>query len=454
MTEAINNRLLALPQFIDTVERYLRSLDGITNVVIAYSGGVDSHALLDTCSQLQLVLPQMSFKAVYIDHGLHQDSAHWRLHCEACAAALNIEFESKKVDAVDVNGEGPEQAARRARYAALEAYCGANTVLLTAQHQDDQAETLMLQLLRGAGVKGLASMPVLAPFGLGSIGRPLLDVSQQAVLDYAQARQLNWVEDPSNQELAYDRNFLRQQLIPLIKQRWPAFSQTTARTASHCAEASSILTRYASSLLLDSPDKRLDLSSIIERDDALKRLLLRQWLGGNGVRMPSEKVLYQIVSLVNNVTARSGLVKWANYQVYLYNGFLYLVMQPRAAMLSVKCAWTEEKLSLSGVLGLLVKKELVDGGIAAHYWDDARVSVGSRMGGESLKLAGRTGRKKLKKLFNEAKILPWVRDDVPLIYIDGSLAAVADLWLAEEFIAKQGEESYGIEWLHPELTIR
>lgn len=443
-----------MPQFIDKVECYLRSLDGIASVVIAYSGGVDSHALLDACSRLQPLLQQMSFKAVYIDHGLHQDSVHWRHHCEACAAVLNIEFESKKVDAVDVSGEGPEQAARHARYAALEAYCGENTVLLTAQHQDDQAETLMLQLLRGAGIKGLASMPALASFGLGYIGRPLLEVGQQVILDYAKARQLNWVEDSSNQELVYDRNFLRQQLIPVIKRRWPAFSQTTARTASHCAEASSILTHYASSLLGDSPAKKLDLKCLIGRDDALKRLLLRQWLDANTVRMPSEKVLYQLVRLVSNSAAKSGLVEWANYQVYLYDGCLYLATPSPASKLLLKCTWNEEKFNLPGMSGVLVKSASIGNGLAAHYWDQSRVSVRPRKGGECIKLAGRAGRKKLKKLYNEVKIFPWVRDNVPLIYIDDTLAAVANLWVSEEFIAKPGEGSYGIEWYHPELSIR
>jgi len=443
-----------LQQLIDKVERYLLSVTGITDVIIAYSGGVDSHVLLDVCSKLQSSFDAVSFKAIYINHGLHQDSEQWQLHCQDVSLALSVDFIAESVDASDVNGEGPEQAARHARYAALRVHCSESSLLLTAQHQDDQAETLMLQLLRGAGVKGLASMPKLAPFGRGFIGRPLLELSQQDILDYANLHELSWVEDSSNLELAYDRNFLRQRVIPVIKQRWPAFSKTTSRTASHCAEASSILDDVASSLLTDNDSAEFSVASMAGQTDKVKRLVLRQWLANSGVRMPSEKVLDQLLMLLALTTRKPAFVAWADNQVRLYNGRLYLTPQLCDGLLAKKTTWQAEQVELSGVLGVLAKKRVSSGGIAERYWLESRISVRRRVGGESIQLPGRLGRKKLKKLYNEAKILPWVRNDVPLIYLDDELVAVADLWLDDRYSAQEGERLFCIDWSHAEFRIR
>jgi len=443
-----------LQQLINTVEQYLLSVKDITDVIIAYSGGVDSHVLLHACSTLKASFNAVNFKAIYIDHGLHQDSKKWTVHCQRTSENLGIDFLSEAVNAVDVKGDGPEQAARHARYDALRKHCLENALLLIAQHQDDQAETLMLQLFRGAGVKGLASMPRLAAFGEGYIGRPFLELSQQDILNYAAQCQLNWVEDTSNLELTYDRNFLRQQVIPLIKERWPAFAKTTARTASHCAEASSILNDYASTLLKGNSSADLCVDSIEGQTDKVKRLVLRQWLANNAVRMPSEKILHQLLPLITLTLGKSACVAWAEYQVRLYNGSLYFSEQQSDALPTKDICWQAEQIELPGSLGVLRKKRVMSGGISEHFWLESRLSIRHRVGGESIKLVGSLGRKKLKKLYNEAKIFPWVRGDVPLIYIDDELVAVADLWLDERYLAREGELMYEVEWLHPEFRIQ
>ncbi|MBV1875035.1 MAG: tRNA lysidine(34) synthetase TilS [Cycloclasticus sp.] len=167
---------------VNCVEQHIASIAGIKKVVVAYSGGVDSHVLLHTCAKLKNKLKKLSFSAVYIDHGLHDDSFHWSEHCKRITADLFFSFSSVQVNAKNEQGEGPEQSARRARYEALSSFIDEQTVLLTAQHQDDQAETLMLQLLRGAGVDGLAGMPSLVTFRAGYISRPLLGFSKQHIL--------------------------------------------------------------------------------------------------------------------------------------------------------------------------------------------------------------------------------------------------------------------------------
>lgn len=437
---------------INCVEQRIASIANIKRVVIAYSGGVDSHVLLHACAQLQKTLNQFTFQAVYIDHGLHEDSSRWSLHCEKVAIELGIDFTSQQVDARNNKGEGPEQAARRARYAALSNLVDESTVLLTAQHRDDQAETLMLQLLRGAGVNGLASMPTLARFDAGFISRPFLEFSKADILDYANAKNLSWVEDSSNLNESYDRNFLRQQVIPLIRKRWPAFSKTTSRTASHCAEAASLLSDVGASLVVETGNGELDIKPILDRKEEIQRLVIRQWLSTRGVRFPSEKVLSQILMMLSARTDKNPLVEWSGQQVRLFDERLFFTQQ-RAETAFEPINWRSDKVTLPKPLGDICLKPAVGEGIAKKLWESSEVSIRWRQGGETIKLAARLGNKKLKKLLNEEKILPWVRDSIPLIYLNNELAAVADLWLDEKFLAAESESGYMLDWQHPKLQI-
>jgi len=442
-----------LDDLVNCVEQYILSVTGIKKVVIAYSGGVDSHVLLHSCSQLQNKLKALTFLAVYIDHGLHEDSSRWSTHCEQMASALDIPFISQKVNAQNDQGEGPEQAARRARYAALSDFIDESSVLLTAQHQDDQAETFMLQLLRGAGVDGLASMPIVNPFGLGLILRPFLKLSKQQLLDYAKKEQLQWVEDSSNLNEAYDRNFLRQQVIPLLQSRWPAFSKTTARSASHCAEAGAILVDIASSILLKMDNDELGIGLVLSQKPEIQRLVIRQWLKAQDVRSPSEKILEQIVKMLIVEVDKLPLVAWGEHEVRLFNGALFYIPRFEKNQLQ-PMQWQGKKLVLPDPLGNLSIKELLGRGVKRDLWDSSTVTVRTRQGGERIKLTGRSGRKQLKKLLNEERILPWVRSLLPLIYLGDELVAVADLWVAEPFLADENEPAYQIKWTHPELRIK
>jgi len=442
-----------LNDLINCVEQRIASITDIKRIVIAYSGGVDSHVLLHVCAQLQKNLNHLAFKAVYIDHGLHEDSSRWSEHCEKVAIDLGVDFTSQQVDARNNNGEGPEQAARRARYAALSTLVDENTVLLTAQHQDDQAETLMLQLLRGSGVNGLASMPTLARFDAGFISRPLLGFSKKDILEYADEKGLSWVEDSSNQNESYDRNFLRQQVIPLIRKRWPAFSKTTSRTASHCAEASSILADVGSSFLLETGDGELYIKPILDQKEEIQRLVIRQWLSARGVLFPSEKVLLQILMMLSAKVDKTPLVEWSGQQVRLFDGRLFFTHQQGESTFS-PIEWRSERIKLPNTLGEICLIPIVGEGIAQKLWNSSEVSIRCRQGGETIKLAARLGSKKLKKLLNEEKILPWVRHSIPLIYLNNELAAVADLWLDERFLASENELGYVLDWQHPKLQLR
>lgn len=444
-----------MTNLVKSVEQLIAPLDGLRTVVIAYSGGVDSHVLLHACANLSDRFKTIQFKAIYINHGLHKDAANWCDHCRLVSIGVGIEFTSIRVDASNIVGEGPEQAARHARYQALQTVIDDASLLMTAQHQDDQAETLMLQLLRGSGIKGLAAMPSLARFGAGQIARPFLNHSKQSLLDYAKKNHLDWIEDPSNSDTALNRNYLRQRVIPLIKQRWPAFAKTTSRTALHCAEADSVLSDCLSAYGTEANAETFDCRAIKALTKPAQRLVLREWLAQNELTLPSQKVLEQIQRVLSSHSTKSACVGWGEHQIRYFADTLYLCEYSQNPTRFSPINWQGSRVALVGNLGSLQITKTQSVGISQSKWDAAaHISVRSRLGGERIKLANRKGSKKLKHLYQEAKVLPWLRDNVPLIYIDDKLAAVADLWLAEEFCAEAGEATYQIEWLHPNFRIQ
>ncbi|OGI37123.1 MAG: tRNA lysidine(34) synthetase TilS, partial [Candidatus Muproteobacteria bacterium RBG_16_64_10] len=215
-------------------------LSPATRFQLAYSGGLDSHVLLHALAQLQRT-HGLNLGAVHVDHGLQAASRDWAQHCARICAALGIPCIIERVQVPDARADGLEAAARRARYACLARHVGAGDALLTAHHLDDQAETVLLQLLRGAGVHGLAAMPAIAPFSAGVLARPLLGFTRTALAHYARAEKLQWIEDSSNRDLRRARNLVRHQVLPLLQQRWPAAVRQLAQTARHAAEAAALL---------------------------------------------------------------------------------------------------------------------------------------------------------------------------------------------------------------------
>src|SRR5580704_2983267 len=213
------------------------------SVCVAFSGGADSTALL--AALVPLREPRLRVRAVHVDHQLHPDSKLWSAHCRRVARDLGVPLRVRRVDAVARGGASPEAAARAARYAALATGLAAGEALLTAHHADDQLETVLLQLLRGAGVTGLAAMPALAPFAAGQLARPLLGIQGRALRAFVQRAGLPWLEDPSNQSEDFDRNYLRARVLPALVARWPAAAATVARGARHAAEAQWLLDELA-----------------------------------------------------------------------------------------------------------------------------------------------------------------------------------------------------------------
>jgi len=418
------------------------------NIIVGYSGGVDSHVLL----HLLASLPELKNKitAVYVHHGLQTCANDWAVHCQNCSEALGVKFKVLRVNGQAAVGESPEEAARNARYQAFKEILTKNDVLLFAQHRNDQLETVLLQLFRGAGLKGLSGMPTKASFAAGVLLRPLLDVSQEEIEQYALQHQLQWIEDPSNQDTQFDRNFLRQEVIPLLEQRWPSLDKTVVRVAGHCAEAQSVLSANAKEqmlMLYDQQQRCLLISGLLQHDVLMQQWIVREWLGYLGVRMPSVKVLQAIFQDILAARQEANpIVRHDGFEIQRYRDGLYLVAAQDPIDVSQIFSWSDTSQSLRLNNNGLLQAGVAQQGIAADLWQQGLVQIKYRQGGEKIALANRSGRHSLKKLYQEAGIAPWLRERMPVIYIDDKIAAIADLWVSKDFYGRAGESCIKLTW--------
>ena len=414
---------------------------------IGYSGGVDSHALLHLLANIPALKHKL--RAVYVHHGLQAEAGDWASHCQQITADLGVHFQSIKVNAQALPGQSPEEAARNARYQAFKQLLGNNDLLIFAQHRDDQLETFLLQLFRGAGLKGLSGMPAAINFADGLLVRPLLEIDQQTIKHYAQQQELQWIEDPSNLDMQFDRNFLRHQVIPLLEQRWPSLDKTIARVAEHCANAQTQLSSNAKQqmdLIYDADKQCLSIIGLQEHESLTQQLIIREWLDSLGARMPSQKVMIAIQKdILQARTDANPLVQHDGYNIQRHRDGLYSVVSKSRPDLQQKIPWIDKSQSLllpdNGLLEIIAAQQ----GIAKAVWQQNSVEVSYRQGSEKIALPWRNGRHSLKKLYQEAGIAPWLREAMPLIYINNELAAVAGYWVSADFFV-QGVDCINLSW--------
>lgn len=435
-------RLLRVQQRLPAPRRYW----------VAYSGGLDSSALLHALWTLgePLAAP---LAALHIDHGLHADSKHWADHCAAFCDERGIPFQNLEIHLQPAPGESVEAAARFARYRALAACMQPDDMLLTAQHRDDQAETVLLQLLRGSGPAGLAAMPECIRFGPGWHARPMLALGRDAIRDYVEEQGLNWCEDPSNRNTRFDRNFLRNQVIPLLKTRWPGLDRTLSRSATHCAEAQALLDQWSEEALGElmvtgfQGEAGLDLGRLLSRPLHRQKALLRAWIRHRGFAAPNAERLREILDQVRTARAeRAPAVCWPGAELRRYQGILYLMPPIPAADPTAVVQWAGEGgLELPAGLGRLTALP-ASSGIAVEAWRDGSIEVRFRRGGERCRAHPEQPERDLKALFQATGVPPWLRPSWPLIYIDGRLAAVAGLGVCTEFQASAGAPAIRVLW--------
>lgn len=425
----------------------------IKRFVIAYSGGLDSHVLLHTIAAMRAELDGRELLAVHVNHGLSANAQGWSAHCTSQCERLGITLKQFDIDARAEVGESPEAAARDGRYATIASMIEEGDCLLTAHHQDDQAETLLIQLLRGAGPRGLAAMPRFVPYADGWHARPLLGYSRDELLDYAQQAQLSWIDDESNSDTRFDRNFLRHDILPRLKARFPGMNSTLSRSANLCAEAAELLVSAAtadlSQVQLDA--QSVSVSGLQSLGEVRARNLLHQWCRDRELPTPSAAQLQCVWDEVMGAGPESEpVVSWPGGEARRYRDALFIRSPLPVHDAALRQSWdVQHGLSIPS-LGELRAERVEGQGISTRLLDGRTVDIRFRQGGEELRPAGRQGHHLLKKLFQEAGVPPWQRDRIPLLYVDDQLLAVAGLWVAHEAAAQTGESGVALIWSAPD----
>jgi len=439
-------------------------------ILVGLSGGVDSVVLLHLLHQLA---PRFSWQlsALHVHHGISPNADAWADFCAGLCAGYTIPLHVERVDIAPLRAHGIEAAARKLRHAAFAAQ--ACDFVALAHHADDQAETLLLQLLRGAGVKGAAAMPVLSRaegsfaeradsvvgrvltrhVGLkpdlrlktactGSIVRPLLHCSRREILDYAAAHGLRWIEDESNADDNYPRNFLRHRALPLLERKFPACRTTLARSAQHFAEASELLDDLAR---LDAApaicDDTLGVVALQALTRPRARNLLRYFLHSNGAPMPQAVQLDDMLCQLCDARQDAAVcVEYGGWEVHRYRGRAYALRATGGFDRSLVVPWQGEAELVWPALNARLIFEPVQGrGISLAKLQRAPATLRLRQGGETLRPHPNAATRTLKNLLQEHHIPPWQRGRLPLLYCGDELACVAGVAVAAEYQASMGE---------------
>lgn len=416
-------------------------------LTLALSGGVDSVVLLDILAQLRAPL-KFQLSALYVNHQISPNATAWGRFCAESCSRRDVPCTQETVSLDRQAGESLEALAREARYQVF-ARCDTDFMVL-AQHLDDQAETLLLQLLRGAGLKGLSAMPDVRGKGVAFI-RPLLEVSRSLILDYAGKRRLTWVEDESNGDVSFDRNFLRHDLLPVLGKRFPAYRETFARCARHFAEAAGLLDELAA---IDGSgaihENRLDVAALRRLPPARAKNLLRHYLDQQGMTMPSALHLDNILRQLTDARPDARIrIRQGEHELRRYRDVVHaLRLYDLSPELSLPWQF-EVKLALpSGHLNFERRR---GEGVSVARLATAPVTIRYRCGGERLRPeCGRPSRS-LKNLLQETAVPPWERERLPLLFCGEELVFVPEVGIDCAYRASQDEAGVVVKYVPAEV---
>lgn len=422
----------------------LPALRGHQQLLVALSGGLDSTVLLHLLCQLRND-SGITLRALYVHHGISRYADSWLNHCQQLCAGWQVPFLSRKVQLTE-SGKGTEAEAREKRYQALAQAMTPGEALVTAQHQNDQCETLLLALKRGSGPAGLAAMPGILAFNHSVILRPLLGFSRQQLEAYARHHGLSWIEDDSNADDSYDRNFLRLRILPLLQARWPYFARSVARSAELCGEQESLLDEMLAEQLqtIIGPAGELTLPALKTMSEARRAALLRRWFASLGAVMPARAALqrlwHEVVMSREDATPR---LRFGDHEVRRYQDALWWVpvhLSQRDTIID----WGQpfEPLTLPDGLGVL---RLASCGVAVRRPEEGEaVSVRFQAPG-NIHIVGRQHGRTLKKIWQELGVAPWQRDTTPLLFYGEQLIAAPEVFVTRE---GQGEASncWYLDW--------
>lgn len=392
---------------------WVKPLSEYSKIYVGFSGGLDSTVLVHSLATQAVFAGKIH--PIHVHHGLSRYADVWEAHCKEICDNLNIPLLVYHLNLQLTSNV--EETARLARHQVFQSVVSAEDCLILAHHRDDQAETLLLNLMRGAGIDGLAAMKPVHTIGSVTVYRPLLSHSRDQILSYALYFGLSWIEDDSNQNEIFSRNFIRHRVIPLLQEVWPAASQNIARAAQHCQDAKINLDALAH---LDCPElsnrgDTLSIGELKELSHERTMNILRVWLKNNLNLMPSAATLNRVVHEV--IDARPDTISCVDLNekvIRRYQNRIYCLSSSMPAQLTLDRENFPKNLELSL---------------------DSKIEIRFRTGGETIRWKGQT--KSLKKLFQQWQVPPWLRDTVPLIYCDGELAAVYGYAISDYFYTKE-----------------
>jgi len=437
------------PSLLDLVDKALVSLlessKKIKSMTVALSGGVDSVVLLHLLHQLQKT-HHFTLKASHVHHGLSKNADKWVKFCEKLCTKLSVPLNVHYIKLPQKKSLGIEGEARRLRYEKL--LQSKTDLVVLAHHEDDQAETFLLQLIRGAGVKGLSSM---AHFDDSRrLWRPLLNTSRTDIESYAKKHQLKWIEDESNQNIDFDRNFIRSKVLPILKNRFHHIIKVISRSSSHLAEAQNLLDDLAkldlkNCLKSNNYKHKLQVKTLDKFSTSRAKNILRYWLEINNQLMPSkdllDELLRQVLTAKKDATIKIQLSR--DFEIRRYKDEIYIVKKNLKGQKNYEIVWKgESKILLPNGTQLNFKK--VKGrGINFKFLDNQKLKIRNRQGGEFFKPDSKRPTKKIKQLLQESDLPPWEREFFPIIFVDDELAFVPNFGIDQKY--QVGPQMTGLE---------
>ena len=414
----------------------------IKSMTVALSGGVDSVVLLHLLHSLQKKY-HFTLNATHVHHGLSQHADKWVKFCEKLCRDLSVPLDVQYVKLPQKKSLGTEGEARQLRYEKL--LQSKSNLIVLAHHADDQAETFLLQLIRGAGVKGLSSM---AHFDdARRLWRPLLNTSRIDIEKYAKQHKLKWIEDESNLNTDFDRNFIRSKVLPILKNRFNHIIKVISRSSAHLAEAQNLLDDLAKldlkkHLKSGNYNHKLQVKSFNKLSLTRAKNVLRYWLEMNDQLMPSkdllDELLRQVLTAKKDATLKIELSK--DYEIRRYKDEIYLVQKNQKTQKNYEIIWAGEPEILLPNGSKLKFKKVKGRGISFTKIKDKKIIISNRKGGEFFKPDSKRPTKKVKQLLQESDLPPWERENLPMIFVGNELASVPNFGIDIKFQAKPKEE--------------
>tara|TARA_Y100000748_G_scaffold291281_1_gene278599 strand:- start:1044 stop:2378 length:1335 start_codon:yes stop_codon:yes gene_type:complete len=415
-------------------------------VCLALSGGLDSMVLLHL--MWTHLNDKYKIRAIHVNHNLNEGANDWSAFCEKQCNRLGIDLSIKSIHPEN-NGFGLEASARDERYQVIKEDLAQNELLLTAHHKDDQLETILFRIFRGTGVNGLRGIVHYKEEKSHTIFRPLIEYSRTELEEYAALNKIKWIEDDSNENISFDRNYIRNQIVPKIKDRWKDVQESTHRLSLIAAESHELLNELATDDLFNESDlSSVSISCFESKSIPRIKNMIRFLIEKNNMDMPSMHILNSGLADLIRDDKKTAEIKWSNFVIRRFKKKLYFLNVSVAMPFKPPedISWSiNQPIDLHYPIGSLEIDYMNGSGISLNKCSE-NLQIKFRKGGEKISLKTKKTPKTLKDFFNEKKILPWVRDKIPLIYDDQDLICIGDFWINDDYRAEKKERSFIILW--------